>query len=88
VITKRNRFSHLPSISIPKKTSVSDELEKYLAAPVEKAENPFAWWVKNRRLYPRLSRMALNYLSIPGECHQYLSFTSNLSYFFIFSNIC
>jgi len=26
------------------------------------------WWFKNRAVYPRLSRMALDYLSIPGMC--------------------
>lgn len=50
-----------------KTTNVSDELEKYLAAPLEQVEDPLAWWIKNRHLYPRLSRMALDYLSIPGE---------------------
>ena len=73
----RNRFTNIPSISISKSTKVGDKLEKYLAAPPEKADNPFSWWVKNRHPYPRLSRMALDYLSIPGESRQHLWFNLN-----------
>ena len=51
---------------LPVASKLKDELEQYLEHPVENVKNPFAWWSKNRVLYPRLSRMALNYLSIPG----------------------
>ncbi len=44
-----------------------DELARYLAAPTEAVGDVVAWWFKNRKTYPCLSRMALNYLSIPGE---------------------
>ena len=27
-----------------------------------------AWWYEKRAMFPQLSRMALDYLSIPGEC--------------------
>jgi len=29
--------------------------------------NPLKWWHDNRHVYPTLYRMALDYLSIPGE---------------------
>ena len=45
---------------------LKDELTQYLKCPVENIKDAFAWWVKNRAVYPRLSRMALDYLSIPG----------------------
>jgi hypothetical protein len=45
---------------------LKDELEQYLECPVEDVKDVLLWWVKNRAVYPRLSRMALDYLSIPG----------------------
>lgn len=76
----RNRFANLPSISISKSTTISDKLRWYLAAPPEEADNPFAWWIKNRHQYPHLSRIALTYLSIPGEFRQYLLIWANILY--------
>lgn len=49
-------------ISVP-----TSELDDYLKLPVEKAPDPLKWWHNHRRVYPNLSRMALDYLSIPGE---------------------
>ena len=45
---------------------LKDELEQYLECPVEDVKDVLLWWVKNRAVYPRLSCMALDYLSIPG----------------------
>ena len=33
---------------------------------VEKADNPIKWWHKHHAVYPNLSRMALDYLTIPA----------------------
>src|SRR5271154_1440235 len=49
-------------ISVP-----TSELNDYLKLPVEKASDPLKWWHNHHRAYPNLSRMALDYLSIPGE---------------------
>ena len=43
------------------------EIDKYLKLPVEHVKNPLKWWFNNRTTYPNLSRMALDYLSIPGK---------------------
>ena len=43
-----------------------DELARYLATPTEATDDPLRWWTERRTLYPCLSRMALDYLSIPG----------------------
>jgi hypothetical protein len=43
------------------------ELEEYLQLPVENIKDPLKWWVNNQRVYPNLSLMALDYLSIPGN---------------------
>ena len=59
-------FDNLPTLSAPTKNSLEDELTCYLAAPTEHADNPFLWWHKRHAVYPHLSQMAHNYLSIPG----------------------
>jgi hypothetical protein len=45
----------------------TDELSDYLAAPLEKVGDPIGWWWDHRMVYPRLARMAFDYLSIPGS---------------------
>lgn len=52
----------------PVKGAAEDELDDYLRAPrTELFIDVFQWWKDNSARYPRLSRMALDYLSIPGE---------------------
>ena len=46
--------------------SQSSELTQFLHKPVENVKEPMKWWVANRHVYPNLSHMALDYLSIPG----------------------
>ena len=46
----------------------SDELDEYLSQAIEKVRDPIAWWWNHQKVYPRLSAMALDYLSIPGMC--------------------
>ena len=48
-------------------TALTSELDDYLHLPVENITDPLKWWFDNRRTYPNLSQMALDYLSIPGE---------------------
>jgi len=43
-----------------------DEIDRYLATDTEEVDNPLLWWWEHRSMYPCLSRMALDYLSIPG----------------------
>jgi hypothetical protein len=49
------------------KAALADELTCYLSAPVELTLNPLLWWIDKKSIYPCLSRMALDYLSILGE---------------------
>jgi hypothetical protein len=45
----------------------ADELQEYLLQPVERTRvNPLRWWWDKQQVWPNLSRMALDYLSIPG----------------------
>jgi hypothetical protein len=61
-----NIFDSLPTLSVPKKTVLADELTRYLAAPTEVAPDPIVWWMERQAVYPRLSRMARDYFCIPG----------------------
>jgi hypothetical protein len=45
-----------------------DELDRYLAMDVEDVKDGLMWWYEKRTTFPRLSRMARDYLSIPGKC--------------------
>jgi hAT family C-terminal dimerisation region len=65
---KQNIFSDLPSLSGPVASKLKDEVKQYLKCPVENIKNALAWWVKNQAVYPHLSWMTLDYLSIPGMC--------------------
>lgn len=42
------------------------ELDNYLAQAIEKVRDPVAWWWDHRHVFPTLSKMAFDYLSIPG----------------------
>ncbi|KAF7763751.1 hypothetical protein Agabi119p4_8288 [Agaricus bisporus var. burnettii] len=45
--------------------SSGPEVLKYMDNGQEKTFTPLEWWVNHRSTYPRLSRMALDYLSVP-----------------------
>jgi len=62
-----NIFDALPALSGPLKAALKDELTRYLSVPVELTRDPLLWWAEKQALYPCLSRMARDYLCIPGE---------------------
>jgi esterase/lipase len=43
-----------------------DKLEHYLLTGPEQVDDIIKWWTECSAEYPCLSRMALDYLSIPG----------------------
>ena len=50
-----------------------DEFSQYLAAPrhivmIGDQFCPLEWWQRRAHIFPRLSRMAFDYLSTPGTC--------------------
>ena len=66
-------------------SSTDEELSQYLDASryaVKAGETfcPLQWWQQRVDTYPRLSRMALDYLSIPGELSRQLSWFQLLTY--------
>jgi hAT family C-terminal dimerisation region len=57
--------------------ALEDELAKYLSTPRDlHVKDGLRWWYDRKHLYPRLHRMAMDYLSIPGK------------FFFLFSIDC
>ncbi|KAJ3571478.1 hypothetical protein NP233_g3729 [Leucocoprinus birnbaumii] len=66
--TPKNRFDHLAFTQ--KATGVStefeDEVTRYLSVAPHPCEDPIRWWYENQHTYPKLSRMARDFLSIPA----------------------
>lgn len=58
-----NIFDNLPALA---QAEQLDELERYLLTGPEQVDNVIKWWTERHAEYPCLSRMALDYLSIPG----------------------
>jgi hypothetical protein len=63
----RNIFDNLPALAAPEAVVLHDELDRYLSTPTEQTDNVLMWWIERCHVFPRLSRMALDYLSIPGK---------------------
>jgi hAT family C-terminal dimerisation region len=62
----KNIFDNLPALSAPKKTTLRDDLDRYLSTDPKDVTDSLQWWYEHKHTYPRLHRMALDYLSIPG----------------------
>jgi len=60
------------TVSTAEKTTFLDELARFLASLTESTRDPLRWWVERWAIYPCLSRMALDYLSVPGMSHFHL----------------
>ena len=60
-------FDTLAALSAPKAAELRDELARYLSTDPEHTEDVLLWWTERKSTFPRLSRMALDYLSIPGK---------------------
>jgi hypothetical protein len=55
------------SIFKKKRIEPYSELEDYLSSSVARFnELPLKWWKQNEKSYPNLSKMAKDYLAIPG----------------------
>jgi hypothetical protein len=62
-----NIFDNLPSLQAPRPAELRGELDRYLGTDPEHVTDALAWWYDHKHVYPRLHRMALDYLSIPGK---------------------
>jgi hypothetical protein len=67
-----NMFDNI--MDITPTSSSDDEIQCYLAADVEDVKDGLMWWHEQRAKFPRLSRMARDYLSIPGKVLIVLAF--------------
>ncbi|OJT15390.1 Zinc finger BED domain-containing protein RICESLEEPER 3 [Trametes pubescens] len=61
-----NIFEHLETLGPLKPNEVSDELARYLSSDPEDVSDPIQWWCDRRAQYPNLSRMAIDFLTIPA----------------------
>ena len=60
-----NIFDNLPALKSVE--NFEDELDRFLSTEREVGVvDGLAWWFERKHIYPRLSRMAMDYLSIPG----------------------
>ena len=64
-----NIFDTLLALSVPKLSELCDELNSYLSTDPEHVIDALAWWVDKCTTYPHLSRMALDYLTIPSRSY-------------------
>jgi hypothetical protein len=72
VIKPKTLLDTLPMLR-PRPTAIAqDELDIYLGSDTEETDDPISWWVDNAGRFPTLSRMALDYLNIPGTCIIYI----------------
>ena len=62
-----NMFDDLPSLAIPRSVE-QHELDTYLSTDTELVTDALKWWTAKKTIYPCLSRMALDFLSIPDRC--------------------
>jgi hypothetical protein len=51
----------------PTAQASDDKVTLYLQEKVENIGDPIAWWLTQRDRFPFLSKMALDYLLIPGD---------------------
>ena len=61
------------------------ELDDYLSQPIEKVTDPIKWWWDHRKVFPKLSGMAFDFLSVPGTF--YLMFLFKFSLIMFISDI-
>ena len=73
-----NIFDHIPALAPPRQSELGDELLQYIRCDVESVPDVFTWWYERHTTYPCLSRMALDYLNIPGLPHSCFHLVSHL----------
>ena len=67
VQTPSNIFDQIPALVAPRRLPPSNELVRYLQTDPEFVEDVVAWWYEKHDIYPFLSQMALDYLTLPGK---------------------
>ena len=63
-----NIFDDLPSLQPAEAMELRDDLEWFLSTEWDlNVKDSLRWWIEHKHVYPRLYKMALDYLSIPGK---------------------
>ena len=62
-----------------------NELNNYLSQAIEKVTDPIKWWWDHQKVFPKLSAMAFDFLSVPGML--YLMFLFKFSLIVFISDI-
>jgi len=77
-----NIFNDLPALRPPKAATHRDELAMYLSTKCKlHVKDGLLWWHEWKHIYPHLSRMAMDYLCIPGNLS--LSIVNRVTYPYI-----
>ena len=69
-----NPYEDISDLVEPETLSFSDELTAYLGEERERVSDVLEWWKKKQVIFPRLSRMAMDYHCVPGEFRAFLSY--------------
>ena len=64
-VQKTCSMNFLP-LAAPKLSDLHDELECYFNSNPEHVVDVLMWWFERQHMYPALSCMAMDYLTIPG----------------------
>jgi hypothetical protein len=75
-------FDDLPALATPKVSELHNELDRFLGTDPEHVQDVLMWWFERWHTYPRLSRMARDYLSIPGRRNTKIIYFVPLTYLF------
>jgi hypothetical protein len=67
VAKHKTLLDSLPILRARAAVTPQDELDIYLGSDTEETDDPIGWWIDNAYRFPTLSRMALDYLNIPGK---------------------
>jgi len=67
LLKSKNIFDNLPALAALRQSELHDKLDAFLSTNPENVIDVIKWWLEKHSTYPRLSRMALDYLTIPGE---------------------
>lgn len=65
-LESKNIFNNLASMAEPLEEDLSAELDLYLSSHAEYVEDVLTWWIEWWDTYPYLSRMAIDFLTIPS----------------------
>jgi hypothetical protein len=60
-----NMFDAMQALAAPRTRELRNEIDRYLSTDVEETSDVLMWWRERRSMFPKLARMATDYLSIP-----------------------